>query len=90
MGKLNCKVGIHTHDDIGVGVANGLAGLEAGATHIQGTINGFGERTGNCSLTSIIPLVHFKMKKRGVPAASMPKLKELSARRVDAHRDWRQ
>jgi 2-isopropylmalate synthase len=76
--KLTTRVGIHTHDDIGVGVANGLAGLEAGATHIQGTINGYGERTGNCSLTSIIPLVHFKMNKRGVPASSLPKLKELS------------
>ena len=76
--RLATRIGIHTHDDIGVGVANGLAGLEAGATHIQGTINGFGERTGNCSLTSIIPLVHFKMNKRGVPPASLPKLKELS------------
>src|SRR5439155_4875071 len=78
IGKLNCKIGIHTHDDIGVGVANALAGLEAGAVHVQGTINGYGERTGNCSLTSVIPLVHFKMKKVGVPAKSLPKLKELS------------
>jgi 2-isopropylmalate synthase len=76
--KLTTRIGIHTHDDIGLGVANGLAGLEAGATHIQGTINGYGERTGNCSLTSVIPLVHFKMNKRGVPPSSLPKLKELS------------
>jgi 2-isopropylmalate synthase len=76
--KLTARVGIHTHDDIGVGVANALAGLEAGATHVQGTINGYGERTGNCSLTSVIPLVHFKLKKSGVPAKSLPKLKELS------------
>jgi 2-isopropylmalate synthase len=61
-----------------VGVANALAGLEAGATQVQGTINGYGERTGNCNLTSVIPLVHFKMKKRMVPAKSLPKLKELS------------
>jgi 2-isopropylmalate synthase len=78
VGKLNGKVGIHTHNDCGVGVANALASLEAGATHVQGTINGYGERTGNCSLTSVIPLVHFKMKKLGVPAKSLPKLKELS------------
>ncbi len=78
LGKLNCRIGIHTHDDIGLGVANALAGLEAGATHVQGTINGYGERTGNCSLTSVIPLVHFKMKKLGVPEKSLPKLKELS------------
>jgi len=76
--KLTARVGIHTHDDIGVGVANALAGLEAGATHVQGTINGYGERTGNCSLTSVIPLVHFKLKRIGVPAKSLPKLKELS------------
>jgi 2-isopropylmalate synthase len=77
-GKLNCKVGIHTHDDCGVGVANALAAVEAGATQIQGTVNGYGERTGNCNLISVIPLVHFKMKKLGVPAKSLPKLKELS------------
>lgn len=76
--KLNVRIGIHTHDDIGVGVANAIAGLEAGASHVQGTINGYGERTGNCSLTSVIPIVHFKMNRSGVPAKSLPKLKELS------------
>jgi 2-isopropylmalate synthase len=76
--RLNARLGIHTHDDIGTGVANAIAGLEAGATHVQGTINGYGERTGNCSLTSVIPIVHFKMGKTGVPASSLPKLKELS------------
>jgi len=78
IGKLNCRVGIHTHNDCGVGVANAIAALEAGSTHVQGTINGYGERTGNCSLTSVIPLVHFKMKRLGVPVKSLPKLKELS------------
>ena len=77
-GKLNTRIGIHTHDDCGVGVANALAGIAAGATQVQGTVNGYGERTGNCNLTSLIPLLHFKMKKTGVPAASLPKLKELS------------
>ena len=77
-GKLNTRVGIHTHNDCGLGVANGLAGLEAGATHIQGTINGYGERTGNCNLISVIPLVQIKMGLTGVPAKSLPKLKELS------------
>ena len=78
VGKLNCKVGIHTHDDSGVGVANALAAIDAGACHVQGTVNGYGERTGNCNITSVIPLVHFKMKKRCVNAKSLPKLKELS------------
>jgi 2-isopropylmalate synthase len=76
--KLSARVGIHTHNDCGVGAANAIAGLEAGATQVQGTINGYGERTGNCNLISVIPLIQFKMKKTGVPAKSLPKLKELS------------
>lgn len=75
---LRTPIGIHTHDDCGLGVANGIAAIEAGANHIQGTINGYGERTGNCSLISVIPLVHFKMGLRGVPAKSLAKLRELS------------
>jgi 2-isopropylmalate synthase len=78
IGKLNCKIGIHTHDDIGLGVANALAALEVGAVHVQGTINGYGERTGNCNLTSVIPCVSLKLKKTCVPAKSLAKLKELS------------
>jgi 2-isopropylmalate synthase len=78
VGRLNCKIGIHTHDDSGVGVANALASLDAGAVHVQGTVNGYGERTGNCNLISVIPLVHFKMKKTSVPAKSLAKLRELS------------
>jgi len=78
VGKLTCKVGIHTHDDIGVGLANAVAAIDAGASHVQGTINGYGERTGNCNLISVIPLIHFKMNKVSAPEKSMPKLKELS------------
>jgi 2-isopropylmalate synthase len=52
--------------------------VRAGATHVQGTINGYGERTGNCSLTSIIPLLHFKLQRSGVPTKSLRRLKELS------------
>ena len=76
--KLNAKIGIHTHDDIGLGVANALAALEAGAVQVQGTINGYGERTGNCNLTSVIPNVALKLKKNCVPPESLPKLKKLS------------
>ncbi len=76
--KLNCPIGIHTHNDCGFGVANAIAGIEAGATQVQGTINGFGERTGNCNLISVIPTLQLKMGLRGVPAKSLPKLKELS------------
>jgi 2-isopropylmalate synthase len=45
---------------------------------VQGTINGYGERTGNCNLISVIPLLHLKLKKTAVPQRSLPKLKELS------------
>ena len=76
--KLNCRVGIHTHDDCGFGVANAIAGIDAGAMQVQGTINGIGERTGNCNLISVIPTLQLKMGLRGVPERSLPKLKELS------------
>ena len=61
-----------------MGVANALAGLEAGATHVQGTINGYGERTGNCNLTSVIPTLALKLNRRCVPESSLAKLRELS------------
>jgi 2-isopropylmalate synthase len=75
---LTCRLGIHTHDDIGLGVANAIASLDAGVTHIQGTLNGYGERTGNCNLTSVMPIVQFKLNRCSVPAESLANLKELS------------
>lgn len=78
LGKLNCPVGIHTHDDIGLGVANALVAVKTGAVQVQGTINGYGERTGNCNLTSVIPCLALKMNKTCVPEKSLPKLRELS------------
>jgi 2-isopropylmalate synthase len=76
--NLRARLGIHTHDDAGLGVANALAALETGASHVQGTINGYGERTGNCNLTSVIPNVVFKLGKSCVPSSSLPQLKDLS------------
>ncbi len=76
--KLRARIGIHTHNDCGLGVANGLAGISAGATHIQGTINGYGERTGNCNLITVSPLLQLKRNLKVLPARSLPKLKELS------------
>jgi 2-isopropylmalate synthase len=55
------RVGIHTHDDAGCGVATALAGVMAGATHVQGTLNGYGERCGNANLISIIPNLQLKL-----------------------------
>lgn len=54
-------VGIHTHNDCELAVANAVASVAGGATQIQGTINGYGERTGNCNLTSVIPVLQLKM-----------------------------
>jgi 2-isopropylmalate synthase len=76
--RLTVRLGIHSHDDLGLGVANALAAVEAGATQVQGTINGYGERTGNCNLTSVIPNLQLKMKKACVPSKSMAQLTELS------------
>jgi 2-isopropylmalate synthase len=76
--KLSARVGIHTHNDCGFGVANAIAAVEAGATQVQGTINGYGERTGNCNLISVIPTLALKMNRSSVPEKSLPKLRELS------------
>jgi 2-isopropylmalate synthase len=74
--SLSVPIGIHTHNDCELGVANALAGLEAGAIQIQGTINGYGERTGNCNLTSVIPIIQLKLGVEVVP--DLRKLRELS------------
>jgi len=65
--KFGVPVGIHTHDDTGVAVANALASVQAGATQIQGTVNGYGERVGNCNLTTTIPNLQLKMGHPLVP-----------------------
>ncbi|MGI8903275.1 MAG: citramalate synthase [Solirubrobacterales bacterium] len=54
-------VGIHCHDDAGCGVANSLVAVQQGATHVQGTINGYGERCGNANLASIIANLQLKL-----------------------------
>jgi 2-isopropylmalate synthase len=54
-------VGIHCHDDAGCGVANSIAAVQAGVTHVQGTMNGYGERCGNANLVTIIPNLQLKL-----------------------------
>ena len=56
------EIGIHTHNDSGTAMGNTLAAIEAGATHIQGTTNGYGERCGNADLSALIPNLQLKMK----------------------------
>jgi 2-isopropylmalate synthase len=75
---LKVPVGIHTHDDAGLGLANALASLEAGASHVQGTVNGIGERTGNCDLTAVIPCAQLKFGWKCVPSTSLRGLSALS------------
>lgn len=72
------KIGVHLHDDTGCGVANALASVRGGATHVQGTINGYGERTGNSNLTTIIPNLSLKMGIRTVPAGHLDRLTAVS------------
>ena len=73
---LGCPVGIHTHNDSGLGVANALAAVAAGACQVQGTVTGYGERVGNCNLTTILPTLQVKMGIRVVP--DLTRLRELS------------
>jgi 2-isopropylmalate synthase len=67
-------VAIHAHDDAGTGVANALAGVRAGAMQVQGTINGYGERTGNANLTTIIPNLTVKMGIETIPSDRLERL----------------
>jgi 2-isopropylmalate synthase len=67
-------VGVHLHDDAGTGVANALAGVRGGAIQVQGTINGYGERTGNCNLTTIIPNLTLKMGIETLPPERLDRL----------------
>ena len=72
------KLGIHAHDDAGCGVANTLAAVRAGARHVQGTINGWGERCGNANLCAVIPDLELKLGMRCLPAGALAELTELS------------
>ncbi|WP_338604743.1 citramalate synthase [Sulfolobus tengchongensis] len=76
---LNVKLGVHTHNDIGCGVANALMAVKAGVRHVQGTINGIGERTGNADLVQIIPTLMLKMGFNVLNGReSLKKLREVS------------
>ena len=72
------RLGIHTHNDSELAVANSLAAVEAGATMVQGTINGYGERTGNANLCSIIPALALKMDAKLACGPQLKKLRSVS------------
>ena len=79
--KIGSKVGVHCHNDTGLAVANTLAAVKSGVSHIQGTVNGFGERCGNADLCQVIPSLKFKMglDVLGKGKTSKESLKELTS-----------
>ena len=72
------QIGIHAHNDSGLAVANSLAAIRAGASHLQGTINGYGERCGNANLTTLIAtlILKYQQELRGI--TELKDLAELS------------
>jgi 2-isopropylmalate synthase len=73
-------IGIHCHDDTGCAVANSMAAVRGGARHVQGTLNGLGERTGNANLSSIIPNLQLKQAYVCLPEGRMERLTVVSHR----------
>ncbi|WP_341229755.1 citramalate synthase [Nocardioides salarius] len=61
------RIGIHCHNDTGCAVANSLAAVDAGATHVQGTVNGYGERTGNADLVTVVANLELKLDRQVLP-----------------------
>ncbi len=76
--KTSLPLGIHCHNDGELAVANSLAAVAMGATHVQGTMNGFGERCGNANLVSIIPNVMLKLGVGAIPADNLKLLRKVS------------
>ena len=69
----SARLGIHCHNDTGCAVANSMAAVDAGATHVQGTINGYGERTGNADLLTVVSNLQIK---QGLPLLEPARLRE--------------
>lgn len=76
--RVRTPLGIHTHNDCGLALANTLAAVESGAVMVQGTINGYGERCGNADLISVIATLQLKMGYRCLPEDRLRHLTELS------------
>src|SRR5581483_1906328 len=75
---LRCELGIHTHNDCDLAVANTLAAVRQGATQVQGTINGIGERCGNADLVSVIANLALKYEHEVLQPGSLQRLTEVS------------
>jgi len=92
---IEVPLGIHAHDDGGLAVANSLTAVQAGATHIQGTVNGYGERCGNADLCSLLPTLALKLGRGCLAAGRLHQLTHLSEsvseivnRRPDSQRPY--
>lgn len=72
------QIGIHTQNDTGCAVANSVAAVLGGATHVQGTINGYGERTGNANLMTVIPNLSIKLGIPTIPEENLERLTSVS------------
>ncbi len=72
--RFGSSVGVHFHDDGGCAVANSLAGVRMGATHVQGCVNGYGERTGNANLCTIVADLTLKMGVETIPPDRLERL----------------
>lgn len=69
--RTGARIGIHCQDDTGCAIANSIAAIEAGATHVQCTANGYGERTGNADLFVVVPNIELKLGKQVLPAGAL-------------------
>ncbi len=76
--KISTPLGIHTHNDLDLAVANSLAAIEMGCVQVQGTFNGLGERCGNADLGTIIGILHTKMNRKSIPDSKIKLLTETS------------
>ena len=76
--KIDHPIGIHAHDDAACGVANSLAAVRAGAVHVQGTINGYGERCGNANLCAVMPNLELKLGYQALPKGGIKRLREVA------------
>lgn len=76
--EITAPLGIHAHNDADTAVANSLVAVEAGVNHVQGTINGYGERCGNANLSSIIPNLQLKLKIDCIPDTQLSELTKVS------------
>ena len=92
---MGLRVGIHAHNDTACAVANSLAAIDAGATHVQGTANGYGERSGNADLFSVIAALEDKMGRRVLPEGRLAELgrvahavAEVANIAPDLHQPW--